>query len=58
MSKIKKYGFIINNIDFSVEVGATTEKQATIKFIDKYWKRIKDVDEKQAIKIEILGERI
>ena len=38
MSKIKKYGFIINNIDFSVEVGATTEKQA--------------------IKIEILGERI
>lgn len=56
--KKKTFGFIINNIDFPVDVKETTEKKATIKFIDKYWKRIKDVDEKQAVKIEILGKQI
>lgn len=52
-----KYGFIINDSEYPIEVSETTEKKATIKFIDKYWNRINDKNLKlQSIRIEILGK--
>lgn len=52
---MKTFGFLIGRNGYPIDVKATTEKQATIKFIEKYWKRIKE--ENGEIKIHILGER-
>ena len=58
--KQNKYGFIINDSEYPVEVSETTEKKATIKFINKYWRRINDknLNPLKSIKIEILGKLI
>ena len=57
---LNKYGFIINDSEYPIEISETTEKKATIKFINKYWSRINDKNLKplQSIRIEILGKLI
>jgi len=52
---MKTYGFIINN-GFPIDVKANTEKMATLRFIEKYWKRIKEEGLKDGLRIILLGE--
>lgn len=51
----KTYGFLIGRSGFPIDVKETTEKRATIKFIEKFWKRFKKSEGE--ITIHILGER-
>jgi hypothetical protein len=53
--KEKIYGFLIGRNGFPIEIKSKTEKQATIKFIDKHWKIIKETNGE--IQIIILGEK-
>lgn len=52
--KTKTFGFMIGKSEVPIDVKETTEKKATLKFIDKFWKRISK--EKGCCVITLLGE--
>jgi hypothetical protein len=52
--KTKTFGFVIGKSEVPIDVKETTEKKATLKFIDKFWKRISE--EKGCCVITLLGE--